>query len=230
MASAITLLELRTAVYDRADMTNSSFPDETQTNRLINAAVDELYELLVSLYEDYFYATEDIALVAGTESYNIASTHYKTVKVYYTQGNDRHRLKRFNMNELEFEEAWQNSTHQNQHLRYRIMGNQMIFSPRPTASGTVEHWYIPEVTHFALSGGDATALTINVPVHWEEFLIVSAAIPLLDREESDSSALRATKAEIKQRIMLAAQNRDAGEPTRVNDARGRFNTSRRFLR
>ena len=51
---------------------------------------------------------------------------------------------------------------------------------------------------------------------WEEFVIVSAAIKAIIKEESDPSALMAQKGELKQRIIEVAADRDIGKPNHVS--------------
>lgn len=223
MSSKITLSEIRTAVLDRCDMTNSEFPDTTQVDRYINNAIGELYDLLVNIFEDYLYTTTEITVKSSTESYSLPNNFYKLMKMFYKSGDYRKQLKRFNLADLS-DEIYQtsNAVSDNRHLRYRLMGNKLIFHPIPSGSSTVEVWYIPEPTMFDHNGDDGVTIGFNVPTQWEEFLFVTAAISLLDREESDSSALRSTKAEIRQRIVTSAHNRDSGEPDTVQDVRRRF--------
>jgi hypothetical protein len=51
---------------------------------------------------------------------------------------------------------------------------------------------------------------------WEEFILVSAAIKAIVKEESDPSALMAQKGELKQRIIETAADRDIGKPSYVS--------------
>lgn len=231
MPSVITQDIIKTAALDRADMTDSNFPLAARVYEYINAAMGELYDLLVTAYEDYFYSTSDVTLVSGTESYDLPTDFYKAVKVYYKESNGaRWDMARFTMSELADRTYGVPSVAESRHLRYRIMGDKIIFHPEPLASGTVELWYIPELTKLATDGSDAsTAITFCAPVQWEEYLIVSTAIRLLDREESDSSMLRAERDRMTARIISSAADRDAGEPMRINDHYGRLSHGLRRL-
>ena len=74
---------------------------------------------------------------------------------------------------------------------------------------------------------DSSALTITVDGNlnstfdgvsgWEEYIVIDAAIKCLQKEESDVSVLMSQKSAIAKRIEAAAENRDAGEPSKVTD-------------
>jgi hypothetical protein len=53
---------------------------------------------------------------------------------------------------------------------------------------------------------------------WTEYIIVDAAIKMMQKEESDVSVLMAQKQALLQRIEAMSQNRDAGMPSTVADA------------
>lgn len=54
---------------------------------------------------------------------------------------------------------------------------------------------------------------------WEEYIICDVAIKCLAKEESDASVFMAQKLALEKRIEAAAENRDAGSPQTVADAR-----------
>jgi hypothetical protein len=53
---------------------------------------------------------------------------------------------------------------------------------------------------------------------WTEYIIVDAAIKMMQKEESDVSVLIAQKQALLARIEAMAHNRDAGMPSTVADA------------
>jgi hypothetical protein len=55
---------------------------------------------------------------------------------------------------------------------------------------------------------------------WDEYVIVDAAIKCLIKEESDPSALMATKQNLLARVESAAANRDSAIPERISDTSG----------
>tara|TARA_R100000458_G_C8268057_1_gene242917 strand:- start:575 stop:1453 length:879 start_codon:yes stop_codon:yes gene_type:complete len=52
---------------------------------------------------------------------------------------------------------------------------------------------------------------------WDEYIIVTAAISALLKEEADASALFAIKQQLQDRIIAVSEMRDLGEPTTVTD-------------
>jgi hypothetical protein len=73
-------------------------------------------------------------------------------------------------------------------------------------------WYIP--TAPILASDSATLNDLN---QYSEYVIVDAAIKMMQKEESDVSVLMAEKAALKRRIEEAAQNRDAGKSESIGD-------------
>ena len=69
-----------------------------------------------------------------------------------------------------------------------------------------------------------TPLTDADPIYpgingWEEHVVLSVAIRLLAKEESDTSDLRAERDRIEARILMARGKRDVGRPERVTNVR-----------
>ena len=175
-------------------------------------------------YEDYLLTRVNINLITTQENYTLPTDYYKTKKMFFISGSHRWRLKRFNLDELDFENEYFEplSTH-NRFLRYRVMGNEVFFSPRPLSAGTVEHWYTPQVKKLVNESDVVEVYTIP---GWEEFVVTGTCIKMLMKEESDPSAFMMEKQQIEQRIINAAADRDEGEPHRVTDVDDRFGYSR----
>ena len=57
---------------------------------------------------------------------------------------------------------------------------------------------------------------------WDEYVVVCCAIRMLTKEESDTKQLQMRKAELKDRIQAAAQNRDDGNAPTCTDVRGTY--------
>ena len=223
MASRMKLSEIRSLVISQADMTGSSFPtdastsDYTTLDAWINSAVSELHDLLVDAYEDYFVKRFQFDLT-GAENYLLPDDFYKLRKVYNKDGNKRYRLRRFTMNDMDnYDETLIYETAvSNKALLYRIMGNEIYFLPLPsgTGSATIELWYIPQAVKLVDPDDE---IHYSIPIGWEDFIINDVVARLLEKEESDPSTALARKAAIKDRIALAAEERDSGEAHRVSD-------------
>jgi hypothetical protein len=98
-------------------------------------------------------------------------------------------------------------------LQYRMMGNQIMFIPTPSAGQALRLWYIPRLTELLLE----TDITTEGFSGWLEYVIVRAAKYALDKEESDTSKLTEELVYLKGRIEETAANRDAGMPDTISD-------------
>lgn len=220
--ATLTLSQIKTLVRQRADIENSQFIQDTELTAYINASIAELYDLLISKYEDYFISDPvAIALVDGTDSYSLPADFYKLVGVDFKLNTSDQwiTLKPFMFNERNrFRGPLYPVTNGGPIYRYRLRADKITFSPIPSGSQSVQVWYIPLVTYLALD-----ADLFKAYMGYEEYVILDAAIKCLNKEESDASDLLAQKVLIKDRIESTAANRDAGFSQKISDT-----TSNRF--
>jgi hypothetical protein len=212
--NSVTLAELKTTIKDGADMSNSSFLDDTQILYWINSALSELHDLLVTSFEDYFIKIWEFPL-DGSEKYILPDDFYKSSKVFYKSGNNRYRIRRFMPSEFDLysNTCLANSVNM-RNTTYRIMGNSLWFAPTANLSGDIEIWYISQ---FKKLKSPDDEVQFSVPVMWEDFVVSDVCARALAKEESDPSYWLARKMEIKQRILEAAAERDTGEAGRIVD-------------
>lgn len=211
----ITLLQLRTECRQRTDMENSEFVQDTELNSYINKSIAELHDILVQSYgSDYFVISDDFNTAADTASYALPEDFYKLHGVDAAlNGQDYVNIKKFNFNERNrFDDISVWNTYGVPSVRYRIVGGDITFSPVPDSTIAMRLWYTPVAT--VLIEDDDELNDFN---QYSEYVIVDAAIKMLQKEESDVSVLMAQKQALLQRITYAAQNRDAGEPESVSD-------------
>lgn len=207
---SVSLTNLRARVREVADMTGSDFVSDAANSLdyFINAATDELYNLLVARDEDRFVSSESVSIVAGTDAYSLPSTFLRALRVEVLDGSRYVALRRFRLQDAA---AIGDTASVLRGMRYQIRGSQLVFLPTPGASGTARLWYVP--TRTALVNASDTFDFVS---GWDEYVVTRAAIMVLDKEESDSSALRADLERIQRRVEESAP-RDAGEVTRVVD-------------
>lgn len=213
---AVSLTNLRAMVRERADMTGSAFVADSgnSLDAIINAACGELYDILVTKFEDYFVSSANVTLVAGTESYalsGISTSFYKLLGVDILDGSRYRTLHRFSFSERN--ESSGHNANPLSRMRYQLRGSSLYFHPAPGVAGTARVWFVPRATQ--LSAGVDTFDPINEA--WAEYVVLAAAIKCLDKEESDSSALRADLARLKRDIDEAALNRHSDGPSRIVD-------------
>jgi len=226
--AAITEANLVARVRQRADMESSLFVSDLEVQTYINSAISELHDILVQTYgQDYYVSSSTFNTVAGTDSYPInSSTSGPNISDFYKlrgidaklNGSDYFTLRPFNFNERNLYQNWGTwSLLGLTNIRYRMVGGNIVFSPKPDGATEVRVWYIPTAQQFD-SATPATSTTTFADINgYAEFVVIDAAIKCLQKEESDVSTLIGQKTQMKRRIEEAADNRDAGHPLSVSD-------------
>jgi hypothetical protein len=216
----MTLLQLRTAVRERADQVNSTFISDSELTSYIQQSAYELYDLLIQKYGDGYFASSATLTTDGVnETFALDGGFYKMLGVdLQTNGapNGWLTLRPFNM--AERNRNWRPNAAPIvgfTSLRYRILGDKLWLTPLPASGQTIRYWHVPRLTEF--TGDSATLDGIS---GWTEYVIVDAAIKCMVKEESDPSAFFAQKAALMKRIEEAAGNRDEGAPPTVSDVNG----------
>lgn len=236
MSTSMTLLELRTAIRQRADMVNSSgvytnsFITDSELNSYVNQSYFELYDLLVTVYENYYMAPPLVFQTDGVSQlyplpdgtlYSAAPALYKLMGVdlgLANAGNAWVTLKRFEFisrNRYVFPQL--TSTYLGCfNLRYDVVGNSLMFTPTPSGGQFIKLWYIPRLTTLVADGDLADGIS-----GWTEYIICDGAIKCGQKEETDVSVLSAQKMALINRINASAMNRDVGQPAQISDTRTR---------
>lgn len=237
-AGEMSLGQIRLSAQQRADRVNSQFVTLPEWNSYINQAMFELYDLLITSYEDYFVAspaafqvngsTYLYPLPDGATSFTdlngnayVAPPFYKLLGVdlaLNTAQNAWVTVDKFNfIDRNRFIYPNTSSTIYGVfNLQYRMLGSNVEFIPTPSGGQSLRYWYIPRLTEL-LKDNDITTAGIS---GWIEYVIVRAAIYALVKEESDTASLERQLVYLKQRIEESAVNRDAGRPDRISDVRG----------
>ena len=216
----VSLAWLRQAAQQRADRVNSNFISTDEWNSYINQSALELYDILVTEYEDYFIAEPLLMTTDGsTNRYNLPKDFYKLAGVDCGLSNSDNAwvtLKRFEFsarNRYVFPNI--NSTYFGVfNLQYKLVGNKLMFIPTPSAGQFIRLWYVPRLPTLLLDTD-----SLDTVSGWSEYIVVDAAIKALQKEESDVSVLMAQKAQLMKRIEESAMNRDEGMPATVSDSR-----------
>ncbi len=233
----MTLFQLRLSAQQRADRVNSNFVTLSEWNSYINQAMFELYDLLVTTYEDYFLAPSAsfnsdgvnffYNLPNGSNTFTNSAGASFTPQAFYkltgvdlavnSSNNAFVTVDRFNFSDRN-NFVYPNSSSSIYgvfNLRYRLMGNQIEFIPTPSAGQIIRLWYVPRLTQL-LQDTDTTAISIS---GWIEYVIVRAAYLALAKEESDTTQLEGQLLALKARIEETAQNRDEGKPNTISNTR-----------
>lgn len=234
----MSLSQIRLATQQRADRVNSQYITLQEWNFYINQSMFELYDLLITVYEDLYVATPIQFVVNGntflydlpngansflnalTLSPFIPKPFYKLLGVDLALQNVNNgyvTINKFNFidrNRFVYPNT-ASTIYGVFNLQYRVMGSQIEFIPTPSANQAIRIWYIPRLTEL-LADTDITDTGIS---GWLEYVIVRAAKYALDKEESDTTRLNEELIFLKGRIEETAANRDAGQPDKISDTR-----------
>lgn len=212
----ITLAELRVQSRQRSDMESSQFVSDSELNSYINNSIAELHDILGDAYgSEYFVkSTADLPIVSGTDAYDLPDDFYELkgvdiklmnqdwVNVQRFNFNERNRYSNFNI--------WDTTGLTN--VRYRIVGDSLKFTPIPDVTAEYRIWYVPVATVLVNDTDE-----LNDFNAYSEYVIVDAAIKMLQKEESDVTVLFAQKTALTTRIREKSQNRDAANSETITD-------------
>jgi hypothetical protein len=236
----MTLANIRTQAMQRADRVNSNFVTVPEWRNYINQAMFELYDLLITSYEDYFVAPP-IAFVADGNTYlytlptgtntfldgiNNALTvtpppfyKLKGVDLALSNANNAYvTVNKFNFSDRNrfLYPNTASTIYGVFNLQYRLLGtNQIEFIPTPSGGQIIRLWYVPRLKEL-LQDTDTTQMGIS---GWIEYVVVKAAYYALTKEEADTTSLVMQLVALQKRIEETAMNRDEGSPDTISDAR-----------
>lgn len=216
MADTLTLLQLRTAVRQRADMVNSQFVSDSELTGYINYSYKELYDLIVDANEDYNLTSSTLTITTGN-TVSLPADFYKfrgLDDLSYGTSTPITVLK-FNWNERNYGSSpiqdGRSGIYQYSSVRYRIIGNSLIIEPAESAARSYKLWYIPAVANLVNDADLADGVQ-----GWLEYVIVDAAIKCLIKEESDIKPLSMIKGSLTERITRMKHNRDQALPEKIS--------------
>jgi hypothetical protein len=241
--SEMSLGELRLRCYQACDRVGSDFVPITEANYFIKLAMYELYDLLMTTYEEYFSQNYFVIQTDGTTAnyplpdgatnylggvYN-GTTGLPAPAFYKLAGMDlnvntstitpsRVSLLRFDFIKRN-QYVYPNSTstiYGVYNMRYRIMGNNLNIIPVPSGNQTLIGWYSPRLKSL-LSDTDITTLGVS---GWLRYVIARTAKYMLDKDEMTSSdKFDAELLFLKARIEQSGSNRDIGQADTISETR-----------
>jgi hypothetical protein len=223
----MNLGELRLRAQQRADRVNSQFVQLPEWNFFINQAYYELYDLLITVYEDYYVAPRLLIPTTGAQSYDLPDgANYSAAPALYklfgvdcgldTSTNAFVTLKKFDFierNRYVYPQLTSNLLGLFS-MRYRLVGNKIMFIPTPSGAQYMGLWYFPRLTTLLKDTDVMDSIS-----GWSQYVIIRAAKYALDKEESDTSKLDAELLFLKDRIEVSAMNRDAGQADTISPTR-----------
>jgi hypothetical protein len=193
MARTFTVQQIMDRCRRRADMEHSNFISDQELVDLISEAFAELYDVLVAAFQNYFVGEASISLTNGTSTYALPAGFYKSISVDIQNAGKWDSL-------FPFEE---------------IERNSVLTTSSSIPNATVRLRFIPAPPIYTYAG--RATETVDGRAGWETLLVTTVAIFMLQKEESDTSALERRKQAELARIQSMAQNRDVTNPGTITD-------------
>ena len=218
MAATRTFLQMRTRARQLAFQENSELVSEDELKGIVNEQCQALYDVLVGVRGmDYYSGSTTITSVADQAVYSLPDDFYQLQTAMVGDGSRTHNMATFEEQELAtLLTMEQTGSHSYYDTRYRLKQAGIEFRPKPKdASWTFTLRYVPAMPLLVADGDVFDGVN-----GWEKWIELAAAIEMLNKDESDSTALQVQQQKIEQRIRGLAGSRDAGRPPRIVDTRG----------
>lgn len=228
---ATSLADIITLVRQRSNMENNFFVTDQELTTYINNSLAELYGVLTTKYEEY-NLSNFLAVIPGDGYSNVISIPSNLMKLrgvdYQNQGQGGGPLF-YTLYPFQFPERNRNNNTLGNitapwgkyQLSYRLAGVGILIEPQQTAGGTYQVWYTPKYVNLVQT---TDTLTIQMDTNaWVEYAVTDCAIKIFNKQNLDPTGFMAEKAQLKERIVGEARNRDASAPKRM--ANSRFNNN-----
>jgi hypothetical protein len=217
MARKFTVSELITRIRERSNTERSNFVTDDEIIRLIDQGYTKLYDLIVSKFENYYIDEHSFTTDGVNQFYDIPEGFYKMVGLDQLQnnsgsGDNALTVRPFNFNERNRYNNILFAVTAAAFYRYLIQGSKIKILPQPSTGITFKMWYIPAPPKITSATQEIDGIS-----GWEEVVILTAAVQIMNKQELDSSALKREQIEAIDRVMTMATERDAALPERVTD-------------
>ena len=143
---SLTLEQAILEVRRRSDMEHSQFVTDAEIKSYIQMSYTELYDLIVSRFEDYYITDTLFSLTEEDNTYTIPSNLYKIRGVDLITGagpDDFVSLSKWNFQERGLASSLPVRVTGYRTVQYRLLGQEMTMMPANNAPGSYRLWYIP---------------------------------------------------------------------------------------
>lgn len=213
-----TLLQLRTRARQRSDMVGSTFVSDAELTTWVNQGFAELYDLVVSAFEDYFTTSSTFTVSSGNTQ-ALPATFYKLRGLDFSINGRFQACRQFNFNERndsQLDTAWMSN---NVTARsYRVMADSLILQPTLGATGDYKLWFVPAPT-FLVTDSDTIPESLS-KFGWDEYIVLYAAERMLSKEESSITDVEKERSQIASRIVSMSANRQVDQSNTISDVQG----------
>lgn len=214
MAYTVLVSDMVTEVRFNSDMVNTQFVTDNEIISYLDKAYRDMYIRIVEQNSGYFQTKATYSIVPGQDTYPLPADLYKLSGIDLNlDTSNTITIANINFNERNMLKSVYSSICLSRGWRYLISNENVIFSPAPDTSAGFSVWYIPDPVPITPT---TTSLTLTPAVVYD-YLIVSAAIKCLQKEESDYSDMAQERAIMAEQIMRACASQDDAFPLRVTD-------------
>lgn len=238
MARTRTRSQIMAAARALADQTGTTRCTDAQLAYQINQLIAQLWGKLVAVDPDRYLTTHDLSTTAGTKAYNLttaAADFMSMRRVARVDGDREWPIEKYGLAEKSYYQDDYPGFSSFTRVRYRVWGTgidgadcTINFEPDPgTATYRLYYVQAPQVID-ETAGGDSD--TLDGVAGWEAWIEHKLAIWMKERDEEDTSGLRADVAQIERTMMVLAAQRDAGKAPRVQNVRRRRRPTWRVAR
>lgn len=209
---AITLLQLRDRVKERARQTYSSLVDQVELDYLINLGIKRLHSHCVRSHE-YLFDTFTTITCDGTGSYPLPEMHSMLSVECLTNTVNPILVRRLTPQDVGlYTQETTLSQPAGYHVRRSLFSDWEIVILPTGFTGQIRVRYLPPAPTLSTATD-----TIQSPNGWEEYAILDAAIACMRKERSDPSALMAAQALVLQDILAELNVADALQDPRARE-------------
>jgi hypothetical protein len=184
----VTVEEIKRQALNRSDNRYSSFIQDDELTDYVNSSAQELYDLMVASFEDYYFQELFTTLAPQQDTITLPTNFYKL------RGIDEVINAQFRVTVKPY--MW-------------LERNTYIY---PVGGRNLALYWIPKMP--VLVNDNDTFDGMN---GFEQYIVTDVARKILMKEESDVQAFLLEKEEIKNRIKGMAANRNAGDSDRIQD-------------
>lgn len=211
-----TLSQLREGARLRADMIHDSGAvGDSEVNQYVNEAYHELYDLITVADEARLFAVNaTIPPQVGDHSFRLPYNFYRMVSVHVRK-ND-HYVAAIPADPSRYAELADDSLDTGMpkyFVRWDInTGERFVFVfPAPSADAlAITYW--PQPNELSLDSDQ-----LDNPASWLEYVMIAAAIRMLNKVERDATAQLLAKRQLAKRITQAVYSTDFNYPRVVRD-------------
>ncbi len=209
---SISTADIELRARERADMVNSDFVSAAEVTRYCEKAFQEWIGILLTKEPDLL-VTKSTGNANPPPDFFQLPSHYKALR--RIRHVDSYSLRRAELQEMEvlsFNGRRGKPTHYYLYNGYTNPQplSQIVFLPYPDRVYPVEVWFIP-----SLSLADVINGGLNLIAGWDEYVVLTAAMKMKDKEESDVSVLVGERTTLLEATIAQITAQDTGEPGRM---------------